>query len=373
MANTFTFVGSLKPIKDSDKMKGYSITDYNTGWQNSKLRFQVVAGDNTHFVEINAGHWKDANKNVIYGWTKPENGNKGEQFKVPWAKRNDPEMIEKMSSNRIYTVDTDTSKHRKELENSGDTEAFEASNKKHKNFLDRTEFCEYVNKVITSEKTKDWKFRVRGNINYTYSEKNDRYYQTYEVNKIYRVEDDTQTSSDVTMDFYITEDCVDDTDYSETGKALVNGYTQYYDQNVKANVFCPVTLAMRFGIDADGIGKLEYWKDIMSEFEDEPVKHAVLKCAAINGAQKSNVTYDDLSEKTKRAIKFGAKKLDDAIAEAGGSVYGPRIQELRIVEFGSEFSDFEATAYEVESLMKKPIKVIEEEATDIFDEDDDEL
>ena len=85
------------------------------------------------------------------------------------------------------------------------------------------------------------------------------------------------------------------------------------------------------------------------------------------------MTYDDLSEKTKRAIKFGAKKLEDAIAEAGGSMYGPRIQELRIIEFGSDFSDFEATAYEVESLMKKPIKVIEEEITDIFDEDDDEL
>ena len=52
MANTFSFVGYLKPIKDSEKMKGFQVTNYDSGWMSERLRFQVVAGDNSHFVEI---------------------------------------------------------------------------------------------------------------------------------------------------------------------------------------------------------------------------------------------------------------------------------------------------------------------------------
>ena len=371
MANTFEFIGLLRPVQDTEKMKSFSVTNFNSGWMTERLRFKVISGDNTHFVEINAGRWQNESKNIIYGFTKPENGKKGEPFQVPWAKRNDPEMINKMNGMRIFTVDTETYNHRKELENSGDTEGLEAANKKCKHFLAGTEFCEYVNKVITSDKTKDWKFRIRGNINYTYSEKNDRYYQTYEVNKIYRVEDNTPVSDEVSIDFYFTENAMDATDYEETGKAIVNGYTQYYDQNVKKSVFCPITLAMRFGTGEEGMGRLVYWNEIFSEFDDSTVKHAVLKCDEINGAQRTKVTFDDLSDKTKRAVKFGAKKLEDALAEAGGSVMGPRIQELRVVGFGRDFSDAEATTYEVEDLMKKPVK--EEENFDIFNQEDDDL
>ena len=368
MANTFTFVGHLKPVKDSEKVKGFTTTNFDSGWMTERLRFQVVAGDNTHFVEINAGRWKEESKNTIYGFTKSENGKKGESIQVPWAKRNDPEMIDKMAGWKVFTVDVDTYGHRKELEKNGDTEGLEASNKKCKHFLAGTEFCEYVDKVVNSEKTKNWKFRVKGNINYTYSEKTQQYYQTYEVNKIYRVDDDVSVSSETNIDFYFTEDAVNRIDYEETGKAIVSGYTQYYDSNVKRNCFCPIELAMRFGIDTEGKEKLEFWNDIFTEFEDDSVRHAVLKCEKINGAQKTNVTYDDLSDKAKRAIKFGAKKLEDALAEAGGSMYGPRIQEIRLVGFGRDFSDAESTTYEVEDLMKKPVR--EEENFDIFDEDD---
>ena len=46
------------------------------------------------------------------------------------------------------------------------------------------------------------KFRVNGNVTYRYSEKKDQYYSTYEVTKIYRVDDDADVSSEVNIDFY---------------------------------------------------------------------------------------------------------------------------------------------------------------------------
>ena len=231
MAN-FSFVGRLRAVKDTESFKGFQTTTYDSGWMNERLRFNVVCGDNKHMVEINAGRWKDESKNIIYGFTKGDANKKGEAVQIPWAKRNDPAIIESMAGWKVFTVDTETFKHRQELEEAGETEALEVANKKRRHFLANTEFCEYVNKVVNSEKTKDMMFRVNGTVTYNYSEKNDRYYSTYEVNKIYRVDDDSEASSEINMEFYFAEDPMDASDYAETGKAIVNGYAPYYDFNL---------------------------------------------------------------------------------------------------------------------------------------------
>ena len=377
MSNTFSFVGYLKPIKNTEKWESFSTTEFDSGWMNERLVFNVKAGDNTHRVEINAGRWKEESKNTIYGFTKGDANKKGEAIQIPWEKRNDPDIIESMAGWKVFTVDTETYKHRKELEEAGETEALEAANKKRKHFLAGTEFCEYVNKVVNSEKCQNMRFRVNGNVTYRYSEKNDQYYAAYEVNKIYRVDDDAAPSDEMNFDFYFTEDAMDSTDYAETGKATVSGFTQYYDSSIKRNCFCPVTLVMRFGTDEDGMETLAYWNDVFTEFEDDAVRHVGLKCNEINGAQRVQVTYDDLSDKIKRAIKVGAKKLEDALQEAGGTMMGDRIQEIRIVGLGRGVDGSETTAYEVEDLMKKPFKEEtkvedEEEKVDLFADDDED-
>ena len=347
MANNFSFVGYLKPVKDSEKMKGFTVKDFNSGWMTERLVFNVRSGDNTHRVEINSGRWKDEKKNVIYGFTKGDANTKGEAVKIAWDKRNDPDVIESMAGWKIFTVET------------------EKDNNHH--FLAGTEFCEFVNEMINSDDYKDAKFEVKGNVTYNYSEKNGRYYSAYEVNKIHRVDDDTPVSDRMNIDFYFTEDAIDDTDYTETGKAIVSGYTQYYDSSVKRNCFAPIDIAIRFGTDEKGLETLAFWKDVFTEFNDDSVRHAVLKCDEINGTERIQVTYDDLSDKTKRAIKVGAKKLEDALREAGGTVFGNKIQEIRLVGFGRGFSDAETTDWAVEDLTKKPTMDI-----DIFDDLDDE-
>ena len=364
---SFNFVGTLRAVKDTENFKGFSVTSFDSGWMNECLRFNVIAGDNRHLVEINAGRWKQEEKNTIYAFEKAEGKNKGKQIQIPWDKRNDPEMIDKVIGWRIFTADTDTTKHRNELEKSGDTAALEVSNSKRKHFLAGTDFCEYVNKIVNSEKAKDWKFRVLGNINYTYSEKNGTYYSTYEVNKIYRVEDDAMPTSEITMDFYFAEDAMDSTDYEESGRAIVNGYTQYYDNNAKKMAFCPVCLAMRFGTDEEGIGKLKWYEeDVFGDMEYSEIRKIGLICQRINGSERVAVTYDDLSDKVKRAIDRKVITLEKAIRDAGGSMYGDRIQEIRIVEPGRGYSmGSESTTYTMENMIAKP------NDTNIFDEEDD--
>lgn len=370
MANSFSFVGYLKPIKDSEKWKGFTVTNYDSGWMTEKLRFNVVAGSNRHLVEINAGRWQDENKNMIYGFTKGENGEKGEKIQIPWSKRNDPAMIDKMNGNLIYTVDLDTFSHRQELENNEDTEGLEVSKKKRHHFLAATEFCEYANRVVNSEKIKNVKFRVNGIVTYTYSAKTDRYYSVYEVTKIYRVDDDREFESTVNINLHYTEGAMDCSDYDETGKATVFGYTPFYDNNTKKSWFCPVTLAMRFGTDDKGKNQIKGWKKIFDKFEDDTVRRMLLECEQIDGAQRIDVTYDDLSDDTKEMIDFGIITLEDAIRDAGGSMFGDKIQEIRIRKPGRGFtSGSETTMYSVDDLKQKPFKA--DEAKDLFDEDDD--
>lgn len=375
MSNTFSFIGYLKPIKSTESWSSFSVKTYDSGWMTERLRFNVIAGDNRHLVEVNAGRWQQEDKNVIYGFTKPENGKKGEPFQIPWSKRTDPDMIDKMAGWRVFTVDLDTYNHRQELEQSGDTEGLAKANSRRKHFLAGTDFCEYVNKVVNSEKIRDTKFRVNGTINYTYSEKNDRYYSTYEVTKIYRVDDDKEPESTVNIDFYFAENPVDSEDYAETGKAVANGYTAFYDNSTKKNWYCPISLVMRFGTDDKGKKKVKGWENIFGKFEDDTIRRMVLECEQIDGAQKVDISYDDLSDDTKEMIDFGIISLEDAIKDAGGSMYGDTIHEIRIKGPGRGFSKgSETTVYSLEDMKKKPSKEVEkEEDTDLFDDEDDIL
>ena len=373
--NTFSFVGYLKPVKDKDDFKGFTVIDFDSGWQSEKLRFNVVCGDNRLPVEINHGRWKDENRNIIYGFTKSENGKKGEAFHVPWSQRNSEEMIEKMAGWKIFTVDTETFNHRKELEKNGETEALEAANKKRKHFLAGTDFCEYMNKVVNSEKAQGMKFRVNGNINYTYSEKNDKYYSTYEVTKVYRVDDDVEVSSSVDMEFYFAEGAMDASDYAETGKAIVNGYTPFYDSATKKTFYYPVPLALRFGTDEEGLKKIKGWQKIFSKFDDDEIRKINLSCQQINGAQRVAITYDDLDDDTKENIDFGLTTLEKAIKDMGGSMFGDKIQEIRIEELGrGSAKGSESTVFTLDDMTKKPFKDAVEETegiVDLFDDEDD--
>ena len=360
--STFNFVGKIVPVKDTEKFKGYTETVYDSKWMKQRLVFNLVAGDNRHLVEINAGRWYDDKKNsVIYTMSRAAEGKKSEKIQIPWEKRNDLQTIETVAGNRIFTVDTDYFAHRKELEEAGDTAALEESNKKRRHFLAGTDFCDFAKKVVYSDKIKDWTFRVSGNIVYTYSEKTGKYYQSYEVNKIYRVDPNTEPTSDVNIPFYFAEGFMDKDSVEETGKAIMSGYTQFYDQNTSTNWFFPLTLVMR-----DNADKIDLMEELLGEFEDSEICKAVLSCQAINGAQKRDINISDLDEKTQKAIKAGFMSEAQAIRNAGGQVYGDRIQEIRFKEI---VKHSEPTVYTLENCVEKPHK--KEEPVDIFGESDD--
>jgi hypothetical protein len=372
--SNFNFVGKLVPVKDKENFKGYTETVFDSKWVGQKLMFNVVAGDNSHLVEINAGYWQDESKNsVIKTMSKAKDGKPSEKIDIPYDKRNDPEMIEKVAGYKIFTIDTETFNHRKELEEKGDKEGLEAANKKRRHFLVGRDFCEFAKKVVYSDKAKDMMFRVTGDIEYSYSEKHGKYYASYEVKKIYRVDDGAEPSSEVNIDFYFAEGALDKEDFDETGKAIVSGYTQFYDSFTKKVWFAPIALVIRGTGDKEKDGKkIAGWERILSKFEDDQIRRITFACQKINGAQKQDIKFEDLDEDTQANIECGLIELEDAIRDAGGQMYGDRIQEIRIEKLGyGSTKGSETTAYILEDCVKKPKVEADEPEEDIFAGTDD--
>lgn len=371
----FNMVGKIVPIKDTESFKGYEEKVFEkSGWMTQKLRFNFVAGTNRHLVEINAGKWKDDKKNsVVYTYSKAEEGKKSEPIQIKWEKRNDPSEIEKVAGSRIFTIDTDTYQNRKAMEENGEDEALEASKKKCKHFIAGCDFVDFAKKVVYNDKIKDWTFRIRGNVNYSYSESTGKYYANYEVQKIYRVDESTEASSEINMNFFFAEGAMDSGDYDETGKAIVSGFTPFYDSNTKKSWFCPISLVLRGETDDAGKKKIKVWEKVFSKFEDDEIRKINLSCQKIDGAEKADIKLEDLSEEVQDNVNAGLISLAEAIRDAGGQMYGDRIQEIRIEKLGRGSSKgSETTTYTVDDVNAKPHKEEEDNKVDIFDDDEED-
>jgi hypothetical protein len=144
----------------------------------------------------------------------------------------------------VFTVDTDTYANREALKQSGDETAYAESVKKRKHFLASTDFCDWTKKVVYSEKAKDMVFRFNGNIVYRYNPNDGKYYSSYEVNKIYRVDENTEPSSNLNIEFFYADGFMDKEYIEESGKAVMRGFTPFYDTTTKKSWFTPIELVL---------------------------------------------------------------------------------------------------------------------------------
>ena len=361
MAGTFTMVGKIVPIKDTDKFKGYEEMVFSSKWMTQRLRWNFVCGDDRHLLVINAGRWQDDAKNdKIYTMSRATATEKSKKITIPWDKRNDPDTIATVAGYKIFTVDTDTRENREALKASGDEKAYEDSVKKEKHFLASSDFCDWAKVVVYSDKIKDMVFRIQGSIVHTYNPKNGQYYQSYEVNKIYRVDENTEPSSNVNIDFYYASDFMNKECLDESGKAVMSGFTPFYDSATKKSWFAPISIVMR-----DTQEKVDVTEDLMSDFEENEICRSIVSCKALDGAQKVDIKVTDLSEKVQRAIAAGVMDEKTAIRNAGGKAYGDRVREYRFHEL---IKVGEHTAYNLNICMNKPYK--EDEVANVFNEDE---
>lgn len=370
MGISFEIIGTLKAVKDSDNFKAFETRDFDSGWQTTRYRFNVISGTNRFMCEINGGKWKDEKKNKILTFAKAEPGKKAEKLEIKWHDRKNPEIIDKVAGFRVYTCNLLTYDERKLLEDEGKEEE---ANKKNHRFLEATEYAALVKRVVDSGKYTDAKFKILGTIDFQYSAKNNIFYRTMTVNKMYKVSDDTPCKAEMTLNTFYTENAIDEESYDENKKYLFNCYTDYYFSSVKATRFIPLTLVISGKGDEKVEKKALAFKNKLTTFDDDAtVRKIGLVCDMIDGAETQAITYDDLDEETRDNIDMGLIELEDAIKGLGGTVIGERISEYRVKSLArNSAKGSEATVYSEEDIVKLP--VVEEESHEdvkVFDDED---
>lgn len=373
MGANFEIIATLKAVKDSDNFSAFEVRDFNSGWQNTRYRFNAISGTNRFMLEIGGGKWKDDKKNQILTFSRADAGKKPEKMTVKWDDRKSKEIIDKVAGYRIYTCNLLTYDERKALEEEGKEDE---ANKKNHQFLEKTEFAALVKRVIDSGKYADAKFRILGTVDFQYSAKNNAFYRTLSVDKMYKVADDTPCKAEMTLNAFYTEDAVDAESYDDTKKMLFNCYTDYYFSAVKGNRFVPMSLVINGNGDEKADKKANGFKKMFEKFDDEAtVRKVGLVCDMIDGAEAQAITYDDLDEDTRDNIDMGLIELEDAIRALGGNMMGNRVTETRVKSLSrTSAKGSEPTVFTEDDLHKLPVveEVEEEVDVDIFSEDEED-
>ena len=395
----FSFCGKISLPKETDKFKPVDRREFSSSWMNTTVKFNCVSDTNRILCVAQGGRWKQDSKNTVKTFSKTytdENGNKvkGQPIEIAWDKRFNEDEVSKVAGFKKFTADTGDVKQRyllrdvikafedgevtdEMLEQVGVStkeeaeEALKKNEAKRKSFISEWDFAEYVAKICASERLKDKLFYVSGYYDVQRNSENGKWYTNYRVNRLVLAKEDADESTEMKMTVFFTEDCIDDESFAESGKAFLNGYINYYDGNVKANGFKPVSIVIR------DEKLLKAMKKKLSAEEDE-VKSIGVVVKVIEGAERKEIKLEDLDEDTQDDIACGLLDFEEVRKALGGNVVGDRISELRFDGLWAEKRTVEDTTYTAEDLVPAQEKAEETEDEDDddsvpFDLDDDDL
>ena len=401
----FEMTGKLSISKDTEKFHPYTEKTYPSGWVRKQLLFNVTCGDNRHMLTVTAGAFADGHGD-IYSFTKggvDENGNKvkGESIQIPFKERLTSPKLAEFAEFKKFIIDLEQPGRRYKLQNMADklhegkeltdeelksvgleskddvTTALEKSNKKRHEFISEWDYIDFIKKVIDSEKYKDKLFFIRGNGEYQYSDSQQKVYESYIPTRIYLAADDAEPSSTATINIIFNSESLDEMSVEEKGKYYVNGHMMEYDQNRKANIPVPVTIVIPVPEDDEkGKKKAESFKHKFM-VDDDTYKEYGAIVNMFNGAQKTEITEDMLTDEQREDLDLGIITMDDIRAEIGGNVYGDRIREYQLVKPARGFTKGrQDTVWTDEDMIIKPIEEAIPDSEDLFEDeavDDDDI
>lgn len=338
MAATFEFVGKLKKIeKETDKFKAFDEKRYDSGWTNQIFKFNAVNGNNSHIMQVRAGFWSkpdgsvDVGKMKIYARSKAEDGAKSQQLEVAFSDRTNPEVLAKIAYYSKFGINLNKPGEEKTASNDHE-------------YLFEGDFMNALRKLMDNPNFTGRKIRIKGNVDFQYSESAGIFYRTFTPTRIWLAGDDEKEMMRMSADLIYGPESIDE---SDDGIIRVNCYHRYYDANYrkdtcKGQATCPIQFVVRDKNIFDLVRRR------FTNFPDEcTFAKTDVMLDVINGTEMVSLTYDDLSDEAKENIDFGLSTLEDEIRLAGGTAFGDRVTELR---FASS-RNVQGTAYETEDLL----------------------
>ena len=187
-----------------------------------------------------------------------------------------------------------------------------------------------------------------------------------------------KVASTATINIIFNSESLDEMSVEEKGKYYVNGHMMEYDQNRKANIPVPVTIVIPVPEDDEkGKKKAEAFKHKFM-VDDDTYKEYGAIVNMLNGAQKTEITEDMLTDEQREDLDLGIITMDDIRAEIGGNVYGDRIREYQLVKPARGFTKGrQDTVWTDEDMIIKPIEEAIPDSEDLFEDeavdDDDDI
>ena len=128
----------------------------------------------------------------------------------------------------------------------------------------------------------------------------------------------------------------------------------------KGHEFCPITFVMHEEKQAKA-----FEKRILGSLEEADYYSVMVTCDYINGAEKKDITLEDLTAAQREDIDCELVTLDELKKQLGGKVYGEAVNEIRYKSYNVK-NGISATSYTDED-MEEPKHVIPEETKEVID------
>ncbi|EGT3606857.1 hypothetical protein ACSW9O_15795 (plasmid) [Clostridium perfringens] len=368
--NTFEFVGAASIKKDTEKSKGYEVTSYDSGWTKERLLLNVKADDSAQLVEIsdmylNKPGYKFKKKTPK---EKKPDGSLGEakELEIAWKDRNNESVLEKVANWQKYILDFSNNKERYdlrvriekleknemdekeleelkiELEQQYGTADLEDLKKKLKELEDmRFEFLNKVDMIAKFKKEfpkySNMKFKISGSIEFYESMKTHNVGKNFMVKKIEKALDKDKTGLKGDIDIYFNEDSLNEDIFEDAKKYIINGYVKTFDSQLKKDMYLPYPLI----VDASRLdmnnpkhkGRIDMLISPLKDCDEDVIYELQYKVKFARGAERKEITLDDLNEWQRNAVEVGLKDFEDLKRELGGNTMGDKIDETRAIGF----------------------------------------
>lgn len=354
----FVMIGRLSIAPDrenrkafSDKLldSGYNIRQLNLNMKCDKDNFNLQIKSFMNNVKRTSDGTLNVNDSTIY--TILDNDGK---FESTNFKYKDREKYEDRIANFRKLVFVDENEERVECSNEFD-------------------YSMAVHSILKSDAYKDKKFKVQGNIEYssytnpkTHEEK---IYTNYNVQRIYVINDEAEEKALANVEFYITEDCLDDSRLEEENLLVINGYIPEYNSKKKADIGFYQSFEYPLGEDSEKAKKMAKLIDkmLLDNFDDNELCKMGYRVRLINRREEVPFNEDMLSDEEKELVKYGLMDIEDLKQQYGAGM-GSMQRRMEISSIGRGYSK---GAIPVPLTLNELLSKGDEPKKELLDEDGD--
>ena len=324
----FVMIGKLSIAPDRENRKAFSDKLLDSGCNIRTLNLNMKCDKDSFNLQIksfmnNVKRTSDGTLNVNDSTIYTILDNDG-KFESTNFKYKDREKYEDRIANFRKLVFVDENEERVECSNEFD-------------------YSMAVHSILKSDAYKDKKFKVQGNIEYssytnpkTHEEK---IYTNYNVQRIYVINDEAEEKALANVEFYITEDCLDDSRLEEENLLVINGYIPEYNSKKKADIGYYQSFEYPLGDNSEKAKKMTKLinKMLLDNFDDNELCKMGYRVRLINRREEVPFNEDMLSDDEKELLEF--KLIDlETLKQQYGAGMGSMQRRMEISSIGRGYS-----------------------------------